>query len=142
MGKLNVKRTWPPIPVVEKHAETDKIYFIFHKEKPKDKKATYMRVVCDIRPQKIETHRTRLTARGNLIDYPGDFITPKSDLTTMKLHVNSTISDVKARYMYMGVKILNLNNIIDRAKYIMLQIAMIPNEFVDKYNLQEKSHNG
>ena len=48
---------------------------------------------------KIETHRTRLTARGNMIDYPGEVSTPSSDLTTMKLHVNSAISDAKARYM-------------------------------------------
>ena len=31
---------------------------------------------------------------------------------------------------------------MDREEYIMIQIAIIPQEFVDKYNLQEKSHNG
>ena len=34
---------------------------------------------------------------GNLVDYPGEFSTPKSDLTTMKLHVSSAISDIKSR---------------------------------------------
>ena len=52
---------------------------------------------------KIETHSTRLTAGGNLIDYPGEVITPTSDLTTMKLHVNSAISDLKSRYMCIDV---------------------------------------
>ena len=47
-------------------------------------------------PQK-ETHRTRLTAGGDLIDYPGEVSTPTSDLTTMKLHINRDISDVKSR---------------------------------------------
>ena len=80
---------------MEKHAVTDTIEFIFHKTKPKNIKANYVRAVCDIIHHKAETHRTRLTSGGNIIDYPGDVSTPKSDLNTMKLHVNSAISDVK-----------------------------------------------
>ena len=33
------------------------------------------------------------------------------------------------------------NNKMDREEYIMIHIAMIPQEFVDKYNLKGKSHN-
>ena len=94
-----------------------------------------MRSVCNIRPQKIETRRTRLTAGGNLIDYPGEVSTPTSDLTTMKLHVNSAIPDVKSRYICMDMKYFCLNNKMDGAEYIMIQISMIPQEFVDKYNI-------
>ena len=54
-----------------------------------------MRAVCDIRPPKTETHSTRLTAGGNLTDYLGEVSTPTSDLTPIKLHINSAISDVK-----------------------------------------------
>ena len=101
-----------------------------------------MRAVCDIRSKKKETHRTRLTVGGNLIDYPGYFSTTTSDLTTMKFHVNSANSDVKLRYMCMNVKYFYLNNMMNGAEYIMIQISMIPQEFVDKFNLQEKLHNG
>ena len=124
------------------HGGTDKIKLITHKDKPKDRRATYVRAICDIRPQKIETHITRLTAGGNLIDYPGEVSTPTSDLDTMKLHVNSTISDVTSRYMCMDVNDLYLNNQMDRDKYIIIQISMISQEFVEKYNLAEKAHNG
>ena len=31
---------------------------------------------------------------------------------------------------------------MDRAEYIIIQIALIPQEFVDKCNLQEKENNG
>ena len=79
-----------------------------------------MRVVRNIRPQKTETQKSRLASGGNLIDYPGDVSTPTPDLTTMKLHVNKTISEVKARYICMGVKYFYLNNMIDRAEYIMI----------------------
>ena len=81
------------------HVGTDTIEFIFREDKPKDRRATYVRAVCDIRPQKKDTHRTKLTAGGNMIGYSGEVSTPSSDLTTMKLHVNSAISDAKARYM-------------------------------------------
>ena len=37
-----------------------------------------MRAVCDIIPQKKETHRTRLTAGVNIIDCPGEVSTPPS----------------------------------------------------------------
>ena len=79
-----------------------------------------MRAVCDIIPQKTETHRTSLNAGGNLIDYPGHISTPKSDLTTMKLYVNSAISDVKSRYMGMAVKYFYLNNMMNGTEYIMI----------------------
>ena len=59
----------------------------------------------------------------------------------MKLHVNSFILDVKLRYMCMDVNYFNLNKNIDKSEYIMIQIAIIPQEFVYKYNLQEKSQN-
>ena len=85
-----------------------------------------MRQVCDIRPQKIETHKTRLTAGGNLIYYPGEFSMPTSDLITMTLHVNRPISDVKPIYMCMDVKYFYLDKIMDTAEYIMIRIFMIP----------------
>ena len=31
---------------------------------------------------------------------------------------------------------------MDRDKYIMIQLSMIPQEFVEIYNLAEKAHNG
>ena len=85
-----------------------------------------MRAVCSIRPQKTETHRRRLTSGVNIIDYPLEFIAPTSDLTTMKIHVNSAISDIKSRYMIMEVKCFYLNNHMDGSKYIMINISMIP----------------
>ena len=101
-----------------------------------------MRAVCDIRPQKTDNLRTRLTSVVNLIDYQGEVSKPTSKLTTMKLHVNSTISDVKSRYMCMDLKDFYTKNQMDRAEYIMLYISMIKQECLEKYNLKEKAHNG
>ena len=62
--------------------------------KPKYIKATYVILVCNIRPQKPETHRIILAMVGDIIDYPGEVITLTSDLNTMKLHVKSVISNI------------------------------------------------
>ena len=62
MDKLNVQLTWLLIPGAETNVGTHTIEFIFNKEKPKDRKATYVIAVCDIRPQKTDTQRTRLAA--------------------------------------------------------------------------------
>ena len=48
----------------KKHAGTDTIEFVFRKEKPKEIRSTYVRVVCYIRPHKAKTHRTRITSGG------------------------------------------------------------------------------
>ena len=45
-----------------KHAVTDTIEFIFHKDKPKERRTTYVRAVYDFFPQKTETYRTRINA--------------------------------------------------------------------------------
>ena len=66
------------------------------------------------------------------MDYSVEVITPTSDLTTMKLHDNSVMSDRKSRYMGMEVNFFYLNNKMDGAEYIMIHIYMIPQYFVDK----------
>ena len=54
-----------------------------------------MREVLYIKAHKTDTHRTRITAGGNIIDYPREVRTLTSELTTMKIHVNSAISDIE-----------------------------------------------
>ena len=99
------------------------------------RKSNYVRVVCYIISQKTEIRRKILTVGGNLIHYPGDFSTLTSGLTTIKLHVNSAISDFKSRYMYMEVMDFYLNNMMDRAYYIIIQISI--DSVIDSYEKQE-----
>ena len=44
--------------------------------------------------------------------------------------------------MCMDVNDFYLNNQMYRDEYIMIQLSMIPQEFVEIYNLTEKAHNG
>ena len=66
------------------------------------------------------------------MNYPGYVSTPTSNLTTMKLRVNITISEVKSIDMCMDVKYFYLNSQMDRDKNSMIRISMIPQEFVEK----------
>ena len=77
-------------PRVEKNAGTDTIEFVFHIDKPNIRRATYVRSVCDIRPQKTETRRTNLTLGENIIDFPGEVSMPTSYLTTKKYILTAT----------------------------------------------------
>ena len=81
-------------------------------------------------------HRTRLAAGENIIDNPGNVSTAISDFTTMKLHVNSSISDAKSRFVCMDVIDFYLNNMMYRVDYIMIKIAMITQEFVKDTYMQ------
>ena len=76
------------------HADTDNVEFIFHHDMPRNRKVTYGKVVWDIRPQRTEIQQNRITAGGNLMEYPGEVSPPVEDLTTVKLHVNSIISNI------------------------------------------------
>ena len=72
---------------------------------PPGRKATYANFIPAIRPNKKETHRVRICAGGNLLDYPGDPSSPTVFITNTKLHINSTISDAKkgARYLVLDI---------------------------------------
>ena len=66
---------------------------------PKDRVVTYARIVVDYRPQKADRNRVRITAGGNLIQYPGELTTRTANLRTTKIMLNNAISTRGARYM-------------------------------------------
>ena len=65
---------------------TNTVIFIPKHEVPfKTKIFTYGKKVCEIKPDKVETHRTRLTVGGNLLEYCGLMSTPTAKVTTTKM---------------------------------------------------------
>ena len=66
-------------------------------------------MLCDIRPQKEETHQLRMTAGGDRLDYSGDTSTESVGLETIKIQWNSVLSTPKARYTAMGISNMYLN---------------------------------
>ena len=77
---------------------TDTIWFIHQHEVPNGRTATYAHFVCDVRDQKSEPERTRVTVGGDLIDYPDPSTTRTCDLVTFKMHVNCTLPRHRCKY--------------------------------------------
>jgi hypothetical protein len=112
---------------------TNTIFFIANQEVPRDRKPTYARLLVSIQPQKKETHRTQLTAGGNLIEYPDNVSTPTADLTTAKILLN--VSTPNATFIVLDLKDFYLNTDMQRYEYTRLPIALIPQEIINQYNL-------
>ena len=107
---------------------------------PRDRRPTYARFVCDVRPQKTKQECTRLTVGGNLIDYPDPVATRTCDLVTFKMHINSTLSRPKRKYCGFDIKNFYLNTPMERPEYMKINIAQIPDEIISEYNLNSKVH--
>ena len=61
---------------------TNTVTFIPKYKVPKDKKVTYGKIVCKMKPEKEEKDRTRLTVGGNLLDFIGNLSAPTASVTT------------------------------------------------------------
>ena len=119
---------------------TNTIFFIPRNKVPSHKMPTYGRIVVDIRPQKTEPERTRLTVGGNLIDYPGSVSTDTADLTMAKLIFNSTISTPNAKFMGIDVKNFYLGTPMETYEYMRLPLNIIPQDIINWYKLTKLVH--
>ena len=118
---------------------TNTIHFILKSEVPfGTNKVTYPRIVCDIRPNKSETHRTRITVCGNLLPFSGILTTPTATVTTAKCLFNSVISTPGAKCMTADIKDFYLNDDLPEPEYMKFLLSNIPQEIIDEYNLTEK----
>ena len=81
-------------------AGTETFKFIRCEDVPANrrKKITYTKVVCELRPQKDDPNRTRMTIGGNRIIYPRDVEKPTASLNTINIIINSVISHHGARF--------------------------------------------
>ena len=115
---------------------TNTMCFIPKEEVPlKTKKVIYLKIVCDIRPNKAETHRTCITLGGNLLDYAGTLTTPTATITTAKCIFNSVVSTPEAKCVLADINVFYLNNDLPDPEYMKFHIATIPQEIIDEYNL-------
>ena len=109
---------------------------------PKDRTITYARIVVDYRPQKKDPNRVRITAGGNLIDYPYELTTRTADLPTSKILWNSVISTPGARYMCIDIKNMYLATPMDRYEYMRMPMDLIPEKIIQQYDLRSKCKDG
>ena len=111
---------------------TDKIFLNTKYKVPEGRKLTYGIIVYKIRPQKAETHRTRLTVGGNLINLPGDVTTPTEDFITAKLIFKSVLLTKNAKLMCVDIANFYLNNTMNRYEYMNLPLDIIPEKIIQQ----------
>jgi hypothetical protein len=119
---------------------TDTLFFINKSEVPDDrwKDITYGKVVCNVRPQKAKTNRTRLTFGGNNTVTTIDCGTPTAKLLTVKLLFNSIISTPGAQFMGLDLKEFYLNTPMTRPEFLRMKLDNFPEDVIKQYGLQEK----
>ena len=126
---------------------TNTIFFKHPDELPPGKKATYLRICANYRPQKADPYRVRFTVGGgNLIDYQGNTYTPTADLTTAKLLIDSILSTPGATLL--GLDLSNFYLITpfqhpSQFEYMWIPTLVIPANIMKEYiNLKTKIKNG
>ena len=97
---------------------TNTIFFIKHLDVPVNRKLSYVRLVASIYPNKTETHCAKVTAGGDLVDYPGITSIDTSSLTTTKILLNSVISTMDAMFITADIKYFYYNNTLIRFEYV------------------------
>ena len=132
-GRLLEHKTGLDRPPKERIKGTGTLFFVEKSKIPKDRKVTYANFIYTIRPQKKETHRVRMTAGGDQLDYPGDASSPTVAILDAKVHVNSTISDARrgARYVCMDAQNFYLGTPMSYYQYIRVRRHQIPQEICD-----------
>ena len=115
-----------------RNSGTNTIYFIGKAQIPADKlkDVAYSRIVCNVRPQKEEVNRTRLTFGGNNLAVDYNCGTPTADLLTVKLLLNSGISAPGTKFMTLDIKNFYLNTPLERPEFIRLELSNFPDNVV------------
>ena len=107
-------------------SRTNTILFVPKDKLPAGRTVTYGINVAEIRPQNAESHRTRITVGGNLINFPGDVTTHTADLITAKLIFNSVLSTKNVKFMCADIANFYLSNPMNRYEYMKLPLDIIP----------------
>eukprot|EP00978_Attheya_sp_CCMP212_P026017 scaffold84797_cov47-Attheya_sp.AAC.1 len=113
------------------------VKFIHKQNVPKGKIVAYARFVADIRPQKDEPHRMRLTAGGDLLPYNGKKSTETAGLETTKILINSVVSIPGARFACFNIGNMYLNTRLPSLEFMKIHQSLIPQELMDEYNVEQ-----
>ena len=119
---------------------TNTLSFVDKAEIPSErwKDVAHSQIVCNVRPQKEEVNRTRLTYGGQNLDVPMDCGTPTASLLTIKLLLNSVVSTPGVCFMTIDIKDFYLNTPLERPEYLRMKLSYFPDDVVQHYKLQEK----
>ena len=118
---------------------TNTIFLIPKDEVPADswRDITYGKIVCNVRPQKSETNRTRPVMDSDRLSATMDCGTPTANLLTVKLIFNSIVSTPGVRFLGLDLKDFYLNTPLDRPEFLRIKLSNCPDNVIEEYNLNE-----
>ena len=93
--------------------------------------------MADIRPQKDEPNRMRLTAGGDRLPYDGKKSTRTTGLETTKILFNSVVSTPGARFACYDISNMYLNTTLPSPEYMKIHQSLIPQEVMDEYDVEQ-----
>ena len=118
------------------------VHFVHPSPKPAYRTATHLRIIANYRPQKADPYCICFTVGGHRIYYPRNVATPTVELATVKLHLNSVISDINSSYMNVDVKDYYLGTPMNHYEYMRIPVKRIPQDMMDQYNFPDLNVNG
>jgi hypothetical protein len=142
--KLRYKIKWMKSTAneINRLFNTNTIRFIRRSDVPKGRKVTYGSFVVGIKDHKDEKERTRLTVGCDQIEYPGDKSTRTAGLKAAKILINSVISTPYFKFLVIDINFFYLNTPLGRFEYIVINLASLPQETIEKYDLNELAQDG
>jgi hypothetical protein len=119
---------------------TNTIFFIHKNEVPPDqfKDVTYLKLVCNVQPEKSFPNRTRATFNGGRTNYPDNYGTPTADLLLVKIFFDSLISTPGARFANTDLSNFYYNHVLKRPEFARVKLTDIPGEIIEEYKLNKK----
>jgi hypothetical protein len=108
-------------------AGTNTFFIIDYHDIPahKQKEICHTMVVCEVRPDKDDPDRTRITIGGNHICFPEDVGTNTASLELFKLLLNSVLSRKGARFSSIDLKNFYLDTPMPNPEYVRIKITDI-----------------
>jgi hypothetical protein len=79
---------------------------------------------------------------GEQSEYPGDKSDRTAGLTTAKILINSVISSPNAKFLVIDINNFYLNTPLGRFEYMVINLASLPQEMIEKYNRNELAQDG
>jgi len=132
-------------PPSKRVAGTNTFFLIDYHDIPahKRKEICHTMVVCEVRPEKDDPDRTRITIiGGSRICFPGDVGTNTASLKLLKLLLNSVLSLKGVRFSTIDLKNFYLDTPMPDPEYVRIKITDIPAEFIEEYKLAGTDRDG
>jgi hypothetical protein len=123
---------------------TSTIRPIFKRDKPSNKVATYYnpQVKEKLDNKGDKSRRTRGTLGGDRCNYDGPTSAPVADISVIKLHQQSVVSDrrnhlIDTRYATIDIKDFYLGSKLTEPEYFSIPVKNIPVETMIEFDLQQ-----